>query len=93
MSETYTVVLLVEQALTAADAAQVHSLHEELDADVHYHVLLPIEDAAARIEAALGTIGGDAMVSPAAPVSRRWRPRGRSPRSSRMPTWPAPSRP
>jgi hypothetical protein len=69
MSETYTVVLLVEQALTAADAAQVHSLHEELDADVHYHVLLPIEDAAARIEAALGTIGGDAMVSPAAPVS------------------------
>ena len=69
MSETYTVVLLVEQALTTADAAQVHSLHEELDADVHYHVLLPIEDAAARIEAAMGTIGDDALVSPAAPVS------------------------
>jgi hypothetical protein len=69
MSETYTVVLLVEQALTATDAAQVHSLHEGLDAEVHYHVLLPVEDAAARIEAAMGSIGGDALVSPAAPVS------------------------
>ena len=28
--ETYPVVLLVEQALSAADAAQVRSLHEEL---------------------------------------------------------------
>jgi hypothetical protein len=69
MSQTYTVVLLVEQALSAADAAQVHSLHEGIDAEVHYQVLLPIEDAAARIEAAMGTIGGDAMISPAAPVS------------------------
>jgi hypothetical protein len=69
MSETYTVVLLVEQALTAADAAQVHSLHEGLEADVHYHVLLPVEDAAARVEAAMGSIGGDGLVSPAVPVS------------------------
>jgi hypothetical protein len=69
MSETYTVVLLVEQALTAADAAQVQSLHEELDAEVRYHVLLPVEDAAARVEAALGAIGGDTLVSPSAPVS------------------------
>jgi hypothetical protein len=69
MSETYTVVLLVEQALTAADAAQVRSLHEGLDAEVHYHVLLPVEDAAARVEAAMSSIGGDALVSPAAPVS------------------------
>ena len=35
MTETYTVVLLVEQALTAADAAQVRSLHEGLDFEVH----------------------------------------------------------
>ena len=53
MSETYTVVLLVEQALSGADAAQVRSLHEGLDADVRYHVLLPAVDAAARIEAAM----------------------------------------
>jgi hypothetical protein len=69
MRETYTVVLLVEQALTAADATQVHSLHEGLDAEVRYHVLLPVEDAAARIEAAMGSIAGDAMVSPVPSVS------------------------
>jgi hypothetical protein len=69
MSETYTVVLLVEQALSAADAAQVHSLHEDLDAAVRYHVLLPVEDAAARVEAAMGALSGDTLITPSAPVS------------------------
>jgi hypothetical protein len=71
MSETYTVVLLIEQALTAADAQQVRSLHEELVAeqeDVRYHVLLPVEDAAARIEAAMGSVSGDAMAAPRVPL-------------------------
>ncbi len=63
---TYDVVLLVEQALTAADAEQVTSLHSEIDDPVVYHVLLPLEDAAARIEASLGTLGaGDLMAAPA----------------------------
>ncbi|MDZ5660586.1 hypothetical protein SFC79_02320 [Nocardioides sp. S-58] len=63
---TYDVVLLVEQALTAADAQQVRSLHTEIADPVVYHVLLPLEDAAARIEASLGTIGaGDLMAAPA----------------------------
>jgi len=61
MTETYTVVLLVEQALSPADAAQVRSLHESLDEEVRYHVLLPVEDAAARVEAALGSVGDDAL--------------------------------
>jgi hypothetical protein len=61
MTETYTVVLLVEQALSAADAAQVRSLHEALDEPVRYHVLLPVEDAAARVEAALGSVGDDTL--------------------------------
>ena len=71
MSETYTVVLLVEQALSAADAAQVRSLHDELrdeDQDVHYHVLLPVEDAAARVEAAMGAVSGDTMATPRMPI-------------------------
>ena len=71
MSETYTVVLLVEQALSAADAAQVRSLHEGLedpDQHVRYHVLLPVEDAAARIEAAMGAINSDTMTAPRAPM-------------------------
>ena len=63
---TYDVVLLVEQALTAADAEQVRSLHAEIEDPVVYHVLLPLEDAAARIEASLGTLGaGDLMAAPA----------------------------
>lgn len=63
---TYDVVLLVEQALSPTDAAQVRSLHEEIAAEgegpVLYHVLLPLEDAAARIEASLGTLSGGGMV-------------------------------
>jgi HEAT repeat protein len=71
MSETYTVVLLVEQALSAADAAQVRSLHEGLedpDQHVRYHVLLPVEDAAARIEAAMGAINSDTVTAPRVPM-------------------------
>ncbi|MFC4783476.1 hypothetical protein ACT8ZV_03320 [Nocardioides sp. MAHUQ-72] len=64
-TEAYHVVLLVEQALTPADAAQVRSLHEGLDQPVVYHVLLPLEDAAARIESAMGSLsGGEVMTSP-----------------------------
>jgi hypothetical protein len=59
---SYDVVLLVEQALSAADAAQVRSLHEGLDEPVAYHVILPMEDAAARIEASLGTLSGGELL-------------------------------
>jgi hypothetical protein len=69
-TEDYAVVLLVEQALTPGDAAQVHSLHEGLDEAVTYHVLLPLEDAAARIESAMGSLtAGDMMASPTMPMS------------------------
>ena len=69
-SEDYDVVLLVEQALSTQDAAQVHSLHEGLDEPVTYHVLLPLEDAAARIEAAMGSLNaGDMLSSPTMPMS------------------------
>ncbi|MBU2695902.1 MULTISPECIES: hypothetical protein [Pimelobacter] len=66
--EPYDVVLLIEKALTAADAAQVRSLHLELDDDptieVFYHVLLPMADAAAAVEASLGVIGGADIIAP-----------------------------
>jgi hypothetical protein len=61
----YDVVLLIEQALSPADARQVCSLHENMDDPVTYHVLLPLEDAAARIEAAMGSLsGGEMLASP-----------------------------
>ena len=63
---TYDVVLLLEQAITAADAQQIRSLHDQIADQVVYHVLLPLEDAAARVEASLGTLGaGDLMAAPA----------------------------
>jgi hypothetical protein len=62
----YDVVLLVEQELSEADARQVRSLHEELDDPVTYHVLIPLEDAAARIEASMGSLSaGEMLASPA----------------------------
>jgi hypothetical protein len=65
MSGSYEVVLLVEQPLSSQDARQVLSLHEGLDDTVRYHVLLPMEDAAARIEASMGTLaGGELMGNP-----------------------------
>ncbi len=68
MSETrtYDVVLLVEQPLSAADAAQVRSLHQDVEEPVRYHVLLPVEDAAARVESAMGSIAAsEVLASPA----------------------------
>jgi hypothetical protein len=63
---TYDVVLLIEQAISEADATQVRSLHEEINAEgegpVVYHVLFPMEDAAARIEGSFGTLSGGGMV-------------------------------
>lgn len=58
----YDVVLLVERPLTDDDARRVRSLHEGLETPVVYHVLYPIDDAAARIEAAMGTVTGHDLV-------------------------------
>jgi len=69
---TYDVVLLVEKVLTEQDARQVTGLHEELETDqrVTYHVLMPVEDAAARVEAAMGSLAaGEVMASPALVMS------------------------
>ncbi|HET8716303.1 MAG TPA: hypothetical protein VFM50_01010 [Nocardioidaceae bacterium] len=67
MSEqTYDVVLLIEQPLSAQDAAQVRGLHDEVEEHVKYHVLLPVEDAAARVESAMGSLAAsEVLASPA----------------------------
>lgn len=65
---TYAVVLLVEQPLVDTDARLVRGLHEDLEDDVRYHVLYPMTDAAASVEASLGTLGGaDLIAAPVAP--------------------------
>jgi len=66
---SYDVVLLVEQPLTAQDARLVRSLHEEIEKEgehVRYHLLLPVEDAAARVESAMGSLAAsEVLASPA----------------------------
>jgi hypothetical protein len=63
MMADYDVVLLVEQALSDLDARQVRSLHEGLDDPVTYHVLLPVDDAAARVQASLGALSGSELLA------------------------------
>lgn len=61
----YDVVLLVEQALTPQDAAQVRGLHESIDEPVLYHVLLPVEESATQIESGMGALaGGEVLATP-----------------------------
>jgi hypothetical protein len=60
---TYDVVLLVEQPLSLQDARQVRGLHEEVADPVHYHVLLPVEDAAARVETAMGSLAASEVLA------------------------------
>ena len=66
-TETYHVVLLVEENLTPDDAARVHSLHEGIAEPVAYHVLMPLADGPARVQAAMGSLGVPDLV-PTAPV-------------------------
>lgn len=55
---TYDVVLLVEQPLTATDVVNVRALHEAIEDPVRYHLLLPVENAAASVEAAMVSLAG-----------------------------------
>ncbi|RLV49199.1 hypothetical protein D9V37_11630 [Nocardioides mangrovicus] len=64
MSDDYDVVLLIEQPLSALDAQQVRSLHEELPETVRYHLLLPVDDAAVRVESAMGALGSPGDLLP-----------------------------
>ena len=64
MSE-YDVILLIEQPFTSTDATSVRSLHEDIEEPVRYHVMLPVEDASARVENAMGSLAtGEVLVTP-----------------------------
>lgn len=61
----YTVIVLAEQPMSAADAAEVVSLHEAIDDTRHYHVLIPCENAAVRVETTLGALASSqALAAP-----------------------------
>jgi hypothetical protein len=63
MDQTYDVVLLIEQPLSLQDARQVRGLHEEMAEPVRYHVVLPVEDAAARVESAMGSVAASEVLA------------------------------
>ena len=68
MSE-YDVILLAEQPFTTVDATNVRSLHEDIEDPVRYHVMLPVEDASARVESAMGSLAtGEVLATPAVAV-------------------------
>ncbi len=60
---TYNVLVLAEQALSQADAEEVVSLHDGIDEPRHYHVLIPCENAAARVESALGALAASEVLA------------------------------
>jgi hypothetical protein len=61
----YDVVLLIEQPFTAQDATNLRRLHEDIEDPVRYHVMLPVEDASARVETAMGSLGtGEVLITP-----------------------------
>lgn len=63
---TYDVVILAEHEVSAADATKIFGLHDQIADEVVYHVLIPLEDASARVEAALGSLGaGEMLAAPA----------------------------
>jgi hypothetical protein len=59
----YDVIVLAEQALSAADAAEVASLHDGIEEPRHYHVLIPCENAAVRVETALGALAASEVLA------------------------------
>lgn len=62
----YDVVVLVEQPVTHWDAHQITALHTDAPDIVHYHVLMPVEDAASRVEATIGSLAASEVMGTAA---------------------------
>jgi hypothetical protein len=59
----YNVVILAEQAMTAADAQEVVALHEDIEEPRHYHVLIPCDNAARQAEVAMGSITASELMA------------------------------
>ncbi len=60
------VVVLIEQPLTAADAKQIVTRYDGADQPTSYHLLIPVEDAAARVEATIGSLAASEVLGTSA---------------------------
>lgn len=63
---SYKVVVLVEEPVTDWDARQITALHTDTPEPVHYYVLIPVEDAAGRVEATIGSLAASEVMGTAA---------------------------
>ena len=54
----YNVALLVERQLIDLDADQILALHEGVDDDVTYHMLLPVDSSTAALSSSMAAFGG-----------------------------------
>lgn len=59
----YNVIVLAEQAMTANDARQLVDWHSGIEDERHYHVVLPCENAAVRVETALGSLAASEVLA------------------------------
>lgn len=63
---SYVVVVLVEEPLADWDARQIVALHAEAPEPVRYHLLIPVEDAASRVESTIGSLAASEVMGTAA---------------------------
>ena len=60
------VVVLIERPLSNADAKQIVSRYEGADQPTRYHLLIPVEDAATRVEATIGSLAASEVLGTSA---------------------------
>jgi nucleotide-binding universal stress UspA family protein len=65
----YNVALLVERQLIDIDADQILALHEGVDDDVTYHMLMPVDSSPASLSASMTAFGGAQFVPLEEPAS------------------------
>jgi hypothetical protein len=63
---SYDVVVLVEEPVAEWDARQIIALHSDTPEPVRYHVLIPVEDAASRVESTIGSLASNEVIGTAA---------------------------
>lgn len=63
---SYNIVVLVEEPVADWDARQIAALHSDPPVDAHYYVLIPVEDAASRVESTIGSLAASEVMGTAA---------------------------
>lgn len=63
---SYDVVVLVEEPVAEWDARQITTLHTDTPEPVQYHILIPVEDAASRVESTIGSLAASEVMGTAA---------------------------